>query len=124
MDSISYRKISKWKYELNCTATFYLPEFKGITSSYHDWIDITDGDMIIKKRYAWNGANFVPDTEATIKASLPHDAIYQLIKEGKLNSRYRKNGDRVFRRFLEENGMSYPTSLYYRGVRYFGRFFI
>ena len=48
-----------------------------------DWIRLdTDGQMTVKKGYAWNGASMVPDTQASIFASCGHDATGQLMQLG------------------------------------------
>ena len=36
-----------------------------------------DGLLKIKQKYAWNGANVIPDTDANMFASLVHDALYR-----------------------------------------------
>jgi hypothetical protein len=45
------------------------------------------GNLTIYKGYAWDGASGIPDTRWNITASLVHDALYQLLRNGALKNR-------------------------------------
>ena len=61
------------------------------------------------------------DTKATMYAALVHDALYQLIRLGILPKGSRKEADKLFRRLLKEDGMTFFRRWYfYRAVRWFG----
>jgi hypothetical protein len=53
-----------------------------------------DGCLTIKCFYGWDGASGPTlDTPSTMFASLVHDALYQLLREGKLPPEYREKAD-------------------------------
>ena len=120
-----------YKYQLECDAFFDTPlrPEKAIITEYV--ILLPDGQLIIRKGYAWNGPNFPAiHTKRTIIASLPHDALYQLIELGLLSDEDRRSCDVVL-----ENLMDLPmdgegwfmgivrrirATYYYAGVDLFG----
>ena len=84
----------------------------------------TEGNLLIKQGYAWDGPSGpVVDTEENMRASLVHDALYQLIRNGALSSRtYRKPADKIFKRLCKEDGVSnFRASAYYNALRKFGK---
>ena len=124
---IEYKKIKdkKYKYELlvNChvETTFRRPEI--IVTPY---IELgIDGIMLIKRGYQWDGPSGPTiDTENFMRGSLVHDALYQLIREGRLRKDDRKRADKLLRRICRQDGMSYFRAWYvYRSVRMFGGIF-
>lgn len=87
------------------------------------WIELKpDGTLIIREGYSWDGPSGPAiDTENFMRASLVHDAIYQLIGEGQLPSSRRKDADRTMRDLCNEDGMSTIRRFWtYWGVRVFG----
>jgi len=82
----------------------------------------TSGLLFIEIGYAWNGASGPTiDTKSSIRASLVHDALYQLIRMGLLPLSYRAEIDRLFRRILIEDGMwRWRAYMWYRAVRRLG----
>ena len=80
------------------------------------------GLLTTKSGYAWNGVSGPTRTDSTnIRASLIHDALYQLIREGLLGINYRKQADIIFRKCCKEDGMcSFRRNYYYAFVRAFG----
>ena len=90
-----YRNLFGWKYELkeDCVEAVEIPGGDVDT----EFIRISGGFMVIESYYAWNGANVVPDSPDLMRASLFHDALYQLIKEGHLEMGWRKYADQLFR---------------------------
>ncbi len=82
------------------------------------------GKLVVKKGYAWDGPSgpFV-DTKKNLRASLVHDALYQLMRREFLETRvFRKAADELFRDLCKEDGVSTVTAnIYYRGLRRFGR---
>lgn len=82
----------------------------------------TDGFLFIERGYAWDGASGPTlDTKNSMRASLVHDAFYQLIREGQLPTAYRKDIDNFFYRILRKDGMSFIRAwVWWRSVRRLG----
>ena len=90
-----------------------------------DFIELdTNGNLLVKKGYAWDGPSGpVIDTEENMRASLVHDALYQLMRNEKLSSRtHRKAADQIFKDLCKEDGVSnFRASVYYKALRRFGK---
>lgn len=90
-----------------------------------DFIELdTDGELKIIKGYAWDGPSGpVIDTPENLRASLVHDALYQLMRHEELKSRtYRKTADKIFRDICKQDGVpSITANIYYRALRRFGK---
>jgi len=81
------------------------------------------GFLIIKKGYAWDGPSGPTiDTLNFMRGSLVHDALYQLMREGKLDKdRFRDAADRLLQKICIEDGMSqFRALLVYQAVHNFG----
>ncbi len=86
-------------------------------------LDIS-GNLLVKKGYAWDGPSGpVIDTEENMRASLIHDALYQLMRNKHLSSRiHRKAADQLFRDVCKEDGVSsFKAGVYYKALRKFGK---
>lgn len=80
-----------------------------------------DSSLSIQKGYEWDGATGYPDVVQIIRASLVHDALYDLIREGVLNKKHRKKADKLFRKICLEDGMGkWQAWRVYSAVRLFG----
>lgn len=90
-----------------------------------DFIDLdTDGRLTVKQAYAWDGPSGpVIDTKKNLRASLVHDALYQLMRHEHLKSRtHRKAADQEFRDICKEDGVSsIRANIYYKALRRFGK---
>ena len=90
-----------------------------------DFIDLDiAGILLVKKAYAWDGPSGpVKDTPENMRASLVHDALYQLMRIKELNTRtHRKTADIQFMEICKADGVSSRTAnLWYRGLRRFGK---
>ncbi len=78
------------------------------------------GTLTILGGYAWDGPSGpVIDTSRNMRASLVHDALYQLIRNRKLTRKAHKNpADRLFQKICVEDGVPRPIALaYYHGLR-------
>jgi len=73
-----------------------------------DFIELdTDGTLIIKKGYAWDGPSGPTiDTPNFMRGSLVHDALYQLLRNKFLEQKWREAADEELRRICREDGMS------------------
>lgn len=82
-----------------------------------------DGMLTIAAGYAWDGASGPAiDTHTIMRASLVHDALYQLIKIGALRIEDRAAADRLLREICLQDGMlPIRAAWVYAAVRLFGR---
>lgn len=92
--------------------------------SYDDpWLELfPNGVLAIREGYSWDGPSGPAiDTKNFMRASLVHDALYQLIEEGQLSRNQRKNADKTMRDICKEDGMSGKRRFWvYWFVRLFG----
>jgi hypothetical protein len=90
-----------------------------------DFIDLDiDGNLLVKEGYAWDGPSGpVKDTEENMRASLVHDALYQLMRNKELSSRtHRRAADQLFKDLCKADGVSnFWASAYYKALRKFGK---
>jgi hypothetical protein len=88
-----------------------------------EWASLHNGLLVLTKGYMWNGPNFVRDTVDALRASLVHDAGYNLMAEGLLKKKpWKKVFDKAFYRVLRKDGMGwFMAKVYFRAVRIFGR---
>ena len=118
------RYTGEYKYQL---ASEYRIKIKILpaTDIATDFIDLSiDGELKINKHYAWDGPSGpVIDTKENLRASLVHDALYQLMRLEKLKSRtYRKTADKIFRNICKKDGVpSISANIYYKALRRFGK---
>lgn len=113
-----YRKLKSYKYQL-------VDEFKyqiSITGfdANTPFIQLdAEGHLTISKHYAWDGASGPTiDTRNSMRASLVHDALYQLLRMKLLPQSEVIPSDRLFRKMLIKDGMSrFRAGIWYRGLR-------
>lgn len=90
-----------------------------------DFIELTSrGALRVMNGYAWDGPSGpVIDTRENMRASLVHDALYQLMRNRELNPRTtRKAADKLFRDLCKEDGVSsFRANLYYKALRQYGK---
>lgn len=126
--AVSYSK--NYRYQLECVAYFDTP-LRPLNAIFTDYVTLLPcGQLIIAKGYAWNGPNFPAiHTQRSILASLPHDAMYQLISRGLLDEdEYRRLADVVLEALVSEPGKDRLLNIlrkirgtyYYLGVDLFG----
>ena len=110
-----------YKYQLakaEVTKTSIQPE-ETLTT---EWLMLdTDGILTIEKGYAWDGPSGPTyDSRNSLRASLIHDALYQLIRLELLPPSHRRAADLDLDRILKEDGMWSLRRWYWlRGVRWF-----
>lgn len=133
-----YKKLAgkqKYKYMLTQNIDFFVDDFPLIeiknyiliSKRFSTLIDDTGKTLdkikiTIKKGYCWDGGSGPAiDNKPMIKASLLHDALYQIIREGKVSKIWRKKADQLFRKELIENGTCKIRAYWcYLAVRLFG----
>ncbi len=125
-----YEKDERGGYHIKEQYSVYVPEFKDLCCFEEGPINnfsVIGGLFTFYPFHWWDGASGPAiDKVSNMRASLIHDAIYTLIELSELDEKkYRKIADRVFFRFLKEDGEIKPISLlYYKTVRMFGGLFI
>jgi hypothetical protein len=79
--------------------------------------------LYIRDGYAWDGASGPTlDTRNSMRASLVHDSLWQLIAAGELGEGYRASADKEFHSILKEDGMDrFRAKLWYWAVSKLGR---
>jgi hypothetical protein len=121
--SASINYYEGYKYQLADFYQIMLPEFKCEQTARNNYIEISGGLLTARAGYAWNGADWpAVDTRTIIRGSLIHDALYQLMDEGKLPLNCKERSDRKFVEICRIDGMSkYRAFWVYRAVKIFGR---
>ena len=73
----------------------------------HDFIGLTlDGMLIIRSGYSWDGPSGPTfDTKSSMRASLVHDALYQLMREELIGLSNRPIADDMLYQLCLEDGM-------------------
>ena len=115
-----------YKYQLTKGYTYELTADEYLANT--DWIAIQQGSkgskaqLNIKKGYAWDGPSGPTyDTDSFMQGSLVHDALYQLMREGKIPAKRRKYADKLLYKICRADGMNwFRAQLVYRAVRLFG----
>ena len=82
------------------------------------------GLLLLYKGYRWDGASFflARDSEKTLRATLVHDCGYQLIRDGELDTSYRKAFDKLMYNILVEDSVwKIEAWFWYQAVRIGGR---
>jgi ribonucleotide reductase alpha subunit len=81
-----------------------------------------DGTIILNQHYAWDGPSGPTiDTKTFMRGSLVHDALYQLMREGKLSRKFRKRADKLLKEICLKDGMNPIRAQYiYWTIRLFG----
>jgi len=109
-----------YKYQITSRACFVtdIHPKKDIETQF---IDLSEsGILLIKPGYAWDGASgpTLPSIKAK-RASLAHDALYQLLREKKITGEAnRRKADRIFYELLRKDGMwKIRAKVWWRAVR-------
>lgn len=82
----------------------------------------SDGTLYIRKGYAWDGPSGpTADSPDSMRGSLIHDALYQLLREGKLPAEFREGADKELLRACLADGMvPLRAHIWFGAVRQFG----
>jgi Protein of unknown function (DUF1353) len=119
---LTYKKRLKYKYILvdDC---YYKTGVKVKKPGDFGYLIINeDGDLTVKKGYAWDGPSGPTiDTSNFMRGSLIHDALYQLMREKKIDQEQRKIADQVLHDICLDCGMSRLRAwLVFKAVRLAG----
>lgn len=89
-----------------------------------EWLTLdVDGLLTIRAGYAWDGASGPTyDSKSSMRGSLVHDGLYQLIRLGLLDGKHRAEADALFHELCKADGMLAPRAwLWYHAVRIFAK---
>ena len=119
---IWYERTKRWKYRLAQDYKVHIGFFETKAERGNNYVWLDHGLLTIYKGYAWDGPSGpVMDTPKWMRASLAHDALYQLIREGHLPRSLRKKVDELMYEQLVEDGMwKARARWFYAGIRIFG----
>jgi len=116
---VRFRTPKQYKYKTFGEFTCYINAPREITV-YTDFVEMGAGEITIADEYAWDGSTGVSDKHSII-ASLVHDALYQLMRLGLVDLKYRIVADRIYRDMCIAEGMSrIEAGIRYQGLRWFG----
>lgn len=82
-----------------------------------------DGWLTVRSGYAWDGPSGpVVDTSSNMRASLIHDALYQLLRHQYLPAKYKSKADKLFRQLCLLDGVDpLKADIYYFGLKLGGK---
>ena len=89
-----------------------------------DYIKLSNNGLLtIKKGYAWDGATGAIDSKNFMRGALVHDALYQLMREQKLDAnKCKEPADRILQTLCRADGMSRFRAWYvYKAVQLLGK---
>lgn len=120
-DFIVYKK--GYKYQLQSTHVIKTQIYCGVDIECPFITLYQDGYLWIHNGYAWDGLTGVPDFDSGMRASLVHDALYQLMRTGRLNRKYKSDADILFYEILIQDETPHGVAaLMYEGVKKLGDF--
>lgn len=122
MECISYKDDYKYQLKADYVSDIGIKPDRPLDMEY---VALSEGGKItIRSGYAWDGPSGPTiDTLNFMRGSLVHDALYQLMRERKLDAdAYKDQADRVLQRMCKDDGMSSLRAWgVYHAVRVFGR---
>lgn len=110
-----------YKYQLAELITFQT-NIKPEENVLADYIELTaNGLLTCLPGYAWDGPSGPTyDSKNSLRASLAHDALYQLMRMEKISIGWRTDADILLETILEEDGMwAFRRWYWLRGVQWF-----
>lgn len=113
-----YKKLHRYKYQLK-EKFEYQTAFLGYSIDTK-FIKVNEqGVLIIEEYYAWDGPSGpTKDTLNSMRGSLVHDALYQLLREEELSQELLIPIDKLFIEILKIDGMGkFRRWYWYRGLR-------
>ena len=97
---------SGYKYQLAATDD-YVTSFRPGKDIITDFIRLDqNGKMSVYKGYAWDGVTWFLDLLKLIRASLVHDALYQLMRENHLSPNDWRKADHMFKSYALADGVN------------------
>jgi len=103
---MKYINLKGKKYQLADSMMVFIPELVGLPNITHvPFVWAYGGWLVILVGYMWDGATGVPNNPDNMRASLFHDALYELMQLGLLDRKYRDVADKLLRELCLEDGM-------------------
>lgn len=120
MEQIHYR--AGYKYLLSKPHAHELMFLRDIPDCEGQYAAIRRGILYINNHYAWDGCSGPTlDTDTNMRAGLVHDALYQMVRAGKIPQYRRDDCDKEFKEICRQDGMiGIRRALYYKGLHDFG----
>lgn len=104
MKQIKYRDGYRYQLAVDYVVQLDFAPKKDIKTEFIDFNVL--GVLTVKRGYAWDGpSGLTIDTKSSMRASLIHDALYQLLRDRKLPPSRRKDADDVLHKTGLEDGM-------------------
>lgn len=105
MRAIRYTE-GAWKYQL-AEDYHVATDIIGQAAEIPGYVQLDQGGVLhVRAGYCWDGASGPTiDTKSSMRASLVHDALYQLEREGRLSQTTRAAADELLERLCVEDGM-------------------
>jgi len=119
LHNLEIKYTSGYKYQLHETVAFKLNVSFGVIEPINTrFIKLTtDGWLVIKWGYAWDGASGPTyDSKNTMRGSLVHDALYQLLRMGLIEQMYRDEADDELYDLIRDDGMWYIRAKSWHGA--------
>lgn len=120
---MKYGSTSNWKYVLmedysrDLLSCMHYANGKIIGLDRKTYVDLANGRINIYRGYRWNGADWFPDFEEVMEASLVHDALCQLIRDREIAKGWRLCADRGLYCMVKERGPRWMASMMYHALR-------
>lgn len=100
-----------FKYQLYERYSIALHWLTGYPDYSGDFLSVSGSALTIEKGYAWDGASGPTwDSKSSMRASLVHDALYQLTRLGVLPEASRVFSDDTLYQLCVEDGMFKPRA--------------
>ena len=109
-----------FKYQLAEDETFW-PIDVDVPPVDSRFFSLRDGMLTVKAGYAWDGPSGPTyDSKNSLRASLAHDVLYQMMRQGLMSPTWRDEADLLLDKILKEDGMWAARRWYWlRGVQWF-----
>lgn len=113
-----YRELKRYKYQL-MEDFIYVTKIRGFEANLELIKLDREGNLTILKYYAWDGASGPTlDSPSAMRASLVHDALYQLMRLNLITQDQLIPIDKLFHKILLKDGMGSLRAWYwYLGLR-------
>lgn len=119
---IEYRSGYKYQLASDYSIKIAIKPKKDIDSKFIKFY--TEGNLTVADGYAWDGPSGpVVDTKENMRASLVHDALYQLMRNKHLTAKqFKDKADKLFKNLCIEDGVHKGTAhIYYLGLKLGGK---